>query len=126
MTQYPNKRVPRLWGATNSEPTTVDEWRANFAAWLRGIRDHIEQTRDGETNPYADALGREGVFNPDGFTFEQHRLVSGFLCGLRDGGRLELLEPQTLLFWLDFLGEDDKRRAAWRRFEKQHGAVSML
>ncbi len=136
MTQFPqNKRTPRLWGATHSEPTTVEQWRANFAAWCFALhwflehseRSELDAQRARKVAPFASLLHAP---EPDGVSSATRAAlwrVRGLLSSEPETARpLDFGDPHTLLLWLDFLGESGTRRAAWKRFEKQHGQRAAL
>lgn len=134
MKQFPQK-APRLWGATPSDPATLDDWRANFAAWLRALdwflehsdRDGIEAKRARRVAPSTSLLHAP---EPDGVSSATRAAlwrVRGDLSSELETARpLDFGDPQTLLLWLDFVLEHPARCSAWQRFEREHGQRTVI
>ncbi len=131
--QFP--KMPRIWGATHSEPATLEDWRENFAAWLRALDWFLTHCDRGEldakwarkTAPSTSLLRAPDASEVSSATRAAiWRLRGLFGSGPQEARPFDFGDVVGFPLWLDFLSEHPKRRAAWRRFEQRHGAGEVL
>lgn len=133
MKQFP--KTPRLWGATDGEPVTLDEWRSNFAAWLRALdwflthcdRGEEDAKRARKTAPSTSLLRAPDALEVSSATRATiWRLRGLFGSEPQEARAFDFGDVASFPLWLDFLNEHRTRRSAWRRFEQRHGASEVL